>query len=230
MAMTFAFTLKVRMCVCVSMCRATTTEQSVLCVNIMSWGLDTVRVDSLDCYIIQQEHIFSTFSLLNKHNCSYTPRYANTCRAMYIYTHVCLFHIIYFHYLNYILRLLLCRPTPTLTITCLTLMLILTLDQIITLIFNDFLEGNIPTVGEKHCIRTHAHIPLTCEETLKAPTAADWKHALYGQPNGEEFFFWLSTDAVYSIFLERKSCCTPKCSWDKREDILFLNLSTWKES
>lgn len=60
---------------CLYFCWAITSEQPVLCGNKMSWGLDTFRLDSLDCYIMQWEHtgpIFTPPFLLNTHMCTCT--------------------------------------------------------------------------------------------------------------------------------------------------------------
>lgn len=56
---------------------------SLYSVNIMSWGLDTVRLDTPDCYIIQLEHTGPIYSLLPRAQaqaCTYTPRpHIHTC-------------------------------------------------------------------------------------------------------------------------------------------------------
>lgn len=70
--------------------RAATSGQPALCINIMSWGSDTDRLNLLDCYITQHEKTGPIFtpSLSNTYSCTctQTQRHAHMCHTE-TYTH-----------------------------------------------------------------------------------------------------------------------------------------------
>lgn len=67
---------------------AAASEQPVLHVSVISWGLDTGRLDSLDCYITLQGHIEPIFTACTHMSKTHT----HTCTHTQTHTHLLLSH------------------------------------------------------------------------------------------------------------------------------------------